>query len=185
MDKKLLRKKMREQKKALTPEQIEQASKRLTALFLQHPLYRQAKAVYGYLSYNQEVRTDALLRCAQRDGKRVAVPKVEADRMVVYWLDDLEQVQAGYRGIPEPYGTEPLADDPTALVLTPGLAFDPQGHRMGYGGGFYDRFLAAEPHPTIALCYDFQLLPCLETEQYDMPVDVVLSAPVDDCEVRT
>ena len=100
MDKKLLRKKMREQKKALTPEQIEQASKRLTALFLQHPLYRQAKAVYGYLSYNQEVRTDALLRCAQRDGKRVAVPKVEADRMVFYWLDDLEQVQAGYRGIP-------------------------------------------------------------------------------------
>ena len=72
----------------------------------------------------------------------------------------------------------PEADDPAALVLMPGLAFDPQGHRLGYGGGFYDRFLAAEPHPTIALCYAFQLLPQLETEAHDIPVDAVLSAPV-------
>lgn len=49
---------------------------------------------------------------------------------------------------------------------------------LGYGGGFYDRFLAAEPHPTIALCYAFQLLPQLETEAHDIPVDAVLSAPV-------
>ena len=81
-------------------------------------------------------------------------------------------------GIPEPVDDGPEADDPAALVLMPGLAFDPQGHRLGYGGGFYDRFLAAEPHPTIALCYAFQLLPRLETEAHDIPVDAVLSAPV-------
>ena len=58
-----------------------------------------------------------------------------------------------------------------------GLAFDPQGHRIGYGGGFYDRFLAAEPdHPTLALCYDFQMLPALQTEEFDIPVDTVLWA---------
>jgi len=84
----------------------------------------------------------------------------------------------GAYGIPEPVDDGPEADDPAALVLMPGLAFDPQGHRLGYGGGFYDRFLAAEPHPTIALCYAFQLLPRLETEAHDIPVDAVLSAPV-------
>jgi 5-formyltetrahydrofolate cyclo-ligase len=70
-----------------------------------------------------------------------------------------------------------VASDPTALVLMPGLAFDPQGHRIGYGGGFYDRFLSQEPeHPTLALCYDFQVFDHLDTEQFDIPVDCVLWA---------
>ena len=57
----------------------------------------------------------------------------------------------------------------------PGLAFDREGHRIGYGGGFYDRFLTTEPnHPTVALCYDFQLLESLPTEEFDIPVDTVI-----------
>ena len=91
----------------------------------------------------------------------------------------MSQVEKGYSGIPEPILDEPVADDETALVLMPGLAFDPQGHRIGYGGGFYDKFLASEPnHPTLALCYDFQMLPYLETEEFDMPVDSVLWAKI-------
>ena len=59
----------------------------------------------------------------------------------------------------------------------PGMAFDPQGHRIGYGGGFYDKFLAKETnHPTLALCYDFQMVEYLETEEYDIPVDTVIWA---------
>jgi 5-formyltetrahydrofolate cyclo-ligase len=86
-------------------------------------------------------------------------------------------IEKGYAGIPEPVADEPVADDPTALVLMPGLAFDPEGHRIGYGGGFYDRFLAEEPNdPTVALCYAFQVLPKLETEEFDIPVDCVLWA---------
>ena len=93
------------------------------------------------------------------------------------YIDDLSKVENGYAGIPEPIADAPIADDETALVLMPGLAFDPEGHRIGYGGGFYDRFLAKEPnHPTLALCYDFQMLPKLETEEFDIPVDAVLWA---------
>ena len=80
-------------------------------------------------------------------------------------------------GIPEPVVDEPVADDPHALVLMPGVAFDKEGHRIGYGGGFYDKFLAREPeHPTVALCYGFQVLPHLETEEFDIPVGCVLWA---------
>ena len=83
----------------------------------------------------------------------------------------------GYAGIPEPIADEPVAHDETALVLMPGLVFDKAGHRIGYGGGFYDRFLSREPdHPTVALCYDFQVMEKIETESFDIPVDVVLWA---------
>lgn len=177
MDKKELRRRIRTQKRAMTEAEIIDKSEKLGELFAISPLYLQAKTIYGYLPYNQEVRTVPMLERAIRDGKRVAVPKVLGDEMIFIYMDDLTAVEKGYAGIPEPVANGPAADDPTALVLMPGLAFDPQGHRIGYGGGFYDRFLAAEPnHPTLALCYDFQMLDHLETESFDIPVDCVLWA---------
>ena len=177
MDKKEVRRTIRERKRAMTEEEIVQRSEKLGKLFVQSEAYKNAKTIYGYLPYNQEVRTVPMLEQALKDGKRVAVPKVYGDEMKFLYLDDLSQVEKGYAGIPEPIADDPVADDDTALVLMPGLAFDPQGHRIGYGGGFYDKFLAAEPnHPTLALCYDFQLLPELETEEHDIPVDTVLWA---------
>lgn len=177
MDKKQLRSEIREKKRAMTQQQIDAASARLGKLFAESEMYLSAKTIYGYLPYNQEVRTVPMLERALRDGKRVAVPKVFGNEMRFIYITDFSQVEKGYAGIPEPVADGPVADDPTALVLMPGLAFDKEGHRIGYGGGFYDRFLAAEPgHPTIALCYDFQLLPKLETEEFDIPVDCVLWA---------
>lgn len=179
MEKAELRRSIREKKRALTEAQILSASENLTRQFLSHPLYLQAASIYAYLSYNQEVRTEAIIRRAWADGKRVAVPKVldGGTQMRFLWLEENSRICLGYKGIPEPTEGEP-ADDPQALVLMPGLAFDREGRRMGYGGGFYDRFLAAQSHPTVALCYDFQLLPFLPTQAHDIPVDAVLSAPV-------
>lgn len=179
MDKRALRKHISEQKAALSPEQIAHASAELAERFYAHPLYRAAKSIYAYVSFNEEVRTLPIIAHALADGKRVAVPKVYGKEMRFLWLDDLSQLAPGYYGIPEPTGDGPIADDPTALMLMPGLAFDPQGHRIGYGGGFYDRFLEREPHPTLALCFDFQLLPELEVQAHDIPVDAVLSARIE------
>lgn len=177
MDKKELRAKIRQQKRAMTEEQIVQASARLGELFVKTPQYQAAKTIYGYLPYNQEVRTVPMLEQALRDGKKVAVPKCYGDEMRFIYMDDLSKVESGYAGIPEPVADEPVADDKTALVLMPGMAFTKNGDRMGYGGGFYDKFLAAEPeHPTVALCYDFQMVESLPTEEYDIPVDCVLWA---------
>ena len=177
MDKKELRRSIRERKRAMTEEEIVMRSEKLGVLFAQSEAYKNAKTIYGYLPYNQEVRTVPMLEQALKDGKKVAVPKVYGDEMKFLYLDDLSKVSKGYAGIPEPIADEPVADDETALVLMPGLAFDPAGHRIGYGGGFYDKFLAAEPnHPTLALCYEFQMLPQLDTEEHDIPVDTVLWA---------
>ena len=135
MEKSVLRSMLREKKRALTVAQIEGASARLAQALFAHPMYRQASALYAYLSYNQEVRTEAILRRALADGKRVAVPKVFGEEIRFLRFDENTPIALGYKGIPEPTEGE-LADDPDALVLMPGLAFDPMGHRMGYGGGF-------------------------------------------------
>ena len=177
MDKKELRRSIRDRKRAMTEEEIVSRSEKLAELFYASEAYKNAKTIYGYLPYNQEVRTVPMLERALLDGKRVAVPKCYGDEMKFIFMEDLSKVEKGYANIPEPIADEPVADDTTALVLMPGLAFDPQGHRCGYGGGFYDKFLAAEPeHPTLALCYEFQMLPHLETEEHDIPVDYVLWA---------
>lgn len=177
MDKVSIRRQIREKKRAMTQEEILLRSEKLGQLLAQSPIYQSAKTIYGYLPYNQEVRTVPMLERALRDGKKVAVPKVYGDTMRFIYLEDMSCVETGYAGIPEPVADEPVAEDQTALVLMPGLAFTKDGDRMGYGGGFYDRFLAEEPnHPTVALCYEFQILESLPTEEYDIPVDCVLWA---------
>lgn len=177
MNKQELRRAIRERKRAMTEEEIVERSNTLAEKFYNSPAYQAASTIYGYLPYNQEVRTVPMLQRALDEGKRVAVPKVYGEEMRFIYLEDLTQVSKGYAGIPEPIADAPVADDQRALVLMPGLAFDPQGHRIGYGGGFYDRFLAQEPHhPTLALCYEFQMQAHLDTEEFDIPVDTVLWA---------
>ena len=177
MDKTQLRKQIREQKRAMTPEQVEQKSRLLGQKFAASEAYQNAKTIYGYLPYNQEVRTVPMLLQAIQDGKRVAVPRVCGEEMIFFYMTDFDRVEKSNYGIPEPLGDEPVADDPTALVLMPGLAFDKAGYRVGYGGGYYDRFLELEPdHPTVALCFDVQILDCLEPDPFDIPADFLLWA---------
>jgi len=177
MDKKLLRQQIRAQKKAMTPEQIQVSSAALAEKFYASAQYAAAKTIYGYLPYNQEVRTVPILEQALADGKRVAVPKVYGDEMKFIYMTDLSLTEKSNMGIPEPVADGPEGDDPTALVLMPGVAFTEKGDRIGYGGGYYDKFLAREPeHPTVALCYQFQMVEELPTQDHDIPVDLVLWA---------
>ncbi len=177
MDKKALRNEIKQKKRAMTEEEIVCASEKLGELFADSKAYKTAGTIYFYLPYNQEVRTIPMLERALADGKKVAVPKCYGDEMRFIYIDSMEGIEKGYCGIPEPVFDEPVAQDKTALVLMPGLAFDKEGHRIGYGGGFYDKFLAQEPeHPTLALCYAFQMVDHLETEEFDIPVDTVLWA---------
>lgn len=175
MNKKLLREQIRQQRKAMPEEDFQKKSQLLARKFFATEQYRNANALYGYISFGREVQTLPILEQALRDGKRVAVPKVYGDTMRFLWVEDFSHLEKSSFGVPEPVDDGPVACDPEALVLMPGLAFDPMGNRLGYGGGYYDKFLAAEPgHPTVALCFAFQMLPQVLTQEFDVPADLVL-----------
>ncbi len=135
VDKSALRKAISARKKTLRAEEMDFASQNLLEQLVEHPAYQEAESLYAYLSYNQEVRTEPIIRRAMADGKRVAVPKVVDGEMIFLWLSEESIVSDGYKGIPEPEDGEEAKDE-TALVLMPGLLFDSMGNRMGYGGGF-------------------------------------------------
>lgn len=176
MTKQELRHRIRLLKRAMDASDIAERSEQLCRMVLNTEAYREAGTLYGYLSFNQEVQLLPLLQQALRDGKQVALPKCFGKEMRFILMSDLSRIQCSAFGAPEPVDDEPIARDPAALVIVPGLAFDRQGYRTGYGGGYYDRFLAQEPdHPTIGLCYDFQLVSRLETDPHDIPVDIVFS----------
>lgn len=176
MDKAAIRREILTRRQTMGQEDYRLQSALLLRRLAACELYRSCSSLYCYLSFGREVPTNPILEMALADGKRIAAPRVEDGQIRFYWLKAPGDARPGFRGIPEPPEGAAQANDLTAPVLVPGLAFDHKGHRIGYGGGYYDRFLAREPeHPTIALCFDYQIFPGLPTESYDIPVDLVMT----------
>lgn len=136
----------------------------------------EAEVVYSYMSYGGEVDTIGLMEKLRQQGRRVAVPRVEGERIRFYLVSQMEELAPGCKGILEPVqGCEP-ADDRNAPVITPGMAFSPAGDRIGYGGGYYDRFFEAEPeHIRIAVAYPFQICGELQTEACDRRIHRIVT----------
>ena len=183
MEKKEIRALMRAEKAALSREYVEEYSARVTEKFTAQPFYRDAQVLYAYLTFNQELRTDGLIRRAWADGKRVAVPRVLGKGvMEFYYIDSFEGFIRSSFGVPEPpEDPEKLADERDVLLLMPGLAFDRAHNRIGYGGGFYDRYIeryAAKGTRFFkpALAYDFQIVDHIPANEFDIKVDAVLTA---------
>ena len=104
----------------------------------------------------------------EKMGKTVAVPRVEDDDMVYYEIKDFSTLKSGYFGIMEPDGGKVCTRE-EGFLLVPGVAFDPARHRVGYGKGFYDRFLAAHPgFTTVAAAFEFQLFDAVPFEETDI-----------------
>lgn len=133
--------------------------------------------VYGYVSKGGEVDTLRLLEILWQRKIPVAVPRVEGRGIRFFLIGGMEDLEPGCMGILEPVKGCPPAESPASVVLTPGLAFTPQGERIGYGGGFYDRFFGAEPdHERIAAAYPFQILGELPTEEFDLRVHRIVTS---------
>lgn len=171
---------IKEQKRKLNSDDIELYSRLVSDMFFEQGFYLDAKVIYVYLSYNQEIETKFIVERALADGKVVAAPKVLSDGvMEFYEITSFDDIELGYQGIPEPTGKTPMADYKDVLILMPGLAFDKSGNRIGYGGGFYDRYIAryeskGTNFKTVALAYDFQIFDSLDVEEFDKKVDTLI-----------
>lgn len=178
MDKKEIRKIVKLKKSKLSNREVLVYSHKVCEKFLAQDFYKNAAVIYPYLAYNTEIVTDEIIEQAWRDGKKVAVPKVLDDGLMeFYYIDSFDVISEGYCGIPEPDGGI-VAKDEKVLILMPGLAFDREHNRIGYGGGFYDRYLeryADTDFVKVSLAYDFQIFDKLEVEEHDQKIDAVIT----------
>ena len=172
----VLRKEMKERLKGLSEGRKRELDEALCRQLLSLPELSAPRTVYAYASLSWEPDTWEILKALLSRGFRLALPRVEGREMRFYFVPDLKELSQSSMKIWEPKADAVPADDPEALVLVPGMAFSRDGARLGKGGGFYDRFLSAEPnHKTIALAYGFQLMEQIPTGVYDRPVDQIVT----------
>jgi len=154
----------------------------ITRRVLGLPVWQQARIVMGYVSFGSEVLTPPLIRIALEQGKRVTVPLClpEGRRLLAAEIRDFPgDLRPGTWGILEPRPEILRPVDPVLLdlVLVPGVGFDRNGNRLGYGGGYYDRFLGSlrPGAPAIALAFAEQIVADVYPEAHDRPVDMVIT----------
>ena len=148
--KKEIRHKIIRLRKEMDPLVWQQATNDITERVINHPRFLEETDIYCYANYNGEVGTSSIMEEAWKLGKSVWFPRIEGSEMNFYLVESKDDLQPGAYGILEPTGDH-IADGEDGLLIMPGVAFDEECHRIGYGGGFYDKYL--EKHPdTVIIC---------------------------------
>ena len=169
-----LRKKILQEMKTLSQEQKQAMDRDLTERFLQHPFYQEAKVIATYLSFPHEFQTQELIEQALKGGKKVLIPKTYPKGRMEFVVYNPQQLAKTSFGLLEPQGdlevVEPYQID---LIHVPGLAFTTEGYRIGYGGGYYDRYLEHFAGHTMSTIYPCQVQE-FNSEDHDIAVQEVL-----------
>ncbi len=174
-NKKMTRNTIKEMRLALKKEEVMECSKACVSKVLQFPELIEAKTVCVYMPTGNEIDTTEIIRYCKENGKRLAAPRVNGDTMEFYYFTDETDMEQGAYDIWEPTGTEAVEDE-ESLVIMPGVAFDLSCNRIGYGKGYYDRYLSAHPRmKKVALAYDFQIVGRIKREVHDVRPDVVVT----------
>lgn len=140
--------------------------------------YRPAKTILIYMSTPIEVDTIGIIKNAWADGKRVAVPRCIPDTrdMEFHYIDNLECLSEGSFSVLEPDESFPIVTDFSGcLMIVPGMHFDMKGYRIGYGKGYYDRYMVRFTGISAGICYSGELKPFLYHGRYDRHVDIVVT----------
>lgn len=161
-------------------------SEQITYHLLNTDAYQRAEYLLIYMHYQNEVMTDLIITNALNIGKHVFVPRVSGKDMEFYKIHSFEDCRCGFHGILEPsetcvsfseFCTIASPSKMNTLMVLPGLAFDSSGHRLGYGGGYYDRYLSQTgiECTKIAVAYSFQVIDKVPHEQHDILIDYVIT----------
>lgn len=179
-EKKALRNQILDQRNTLSEEEVEVYSSRILDRLLRLEAVMTASEVFTYVSLGSEVDTFALILSSLISGKKVYCPKIiEKGIMKFYRITSLEQLVPGKYDILEPVGDEEgsIYGNHQVMVL-PGVAFDTALNRIGYGGGYYDRYLSIYDKSgckKIALAYELQMVESLPVEEHDKKVDLIVT----------
>ena len=162
-------------RKSLSKEEILQGSKKIQNNLFTLEQYKKSKTVMFFVSFNSEVHTHEMIKEALK-SKTIIVPKVVNHEIEPSLIIDFDNLIAGKFGILEPIEATKIAYKNIDLVLVPGIAFDKDGHRIGYGFGYYDKFLKKVPKAIkIGLAFDFQVVDKIPRETHDFPVDMIVT----------
>jgi len=180
MDKVSLREQIKGLRNMLSFDEVKESGMLLRAKLADTDIFKNANNVFLYLPIKNEANTIPVAELCFLLGKHVLVPKTEGEFINFYEIKSLDECKKGTFGILEPDKKEifvPKKED-NNIIIVPGLAFDEKFNRLGYGGGYYDKFFeknASISFKKIAFAYDFQVLKAIPHEEYDIKMDYILT----------
>lgn len=179
MDKKELRKEILSSRAKLTKDENISISRTIVDKLLETDHYKNAKTIMCYISFGSEINTHEFIKKAIDDGKNLVVPVTfkENRLMKPSQLLSFDELEVGYFNILTPKEEFIRYIDPKEidLVIVPGAAFDKNGYRVGFGGGYYDTFLAGLDCKTISIAFDLQIVERVPREDHDLPVNMIIT----------
>ena len=184
ISKEKVRKKAVETRDSIDEESRQQKSEEIAKKILEADWFKEADIVLSYHAFRSEVEVDALNRAVLTQGKKLYLPKtyVKEKQIRFFEITDLSKLKRGYQKIWEPTGEEPefsfetvKEEQKKVLMIMPGTAYDARGYRMGYGGGYYDRYLEQTNCVKAGLCFESFLLPSVPHEAHDVRMDRIFT----------
>lgn len=169
-----LRSKILHERNLLSSEDISNFSEKISRKILRHPKFVDSKSIFLYFSIGSEVSTTFIIEESLKLGKNVFLPVLDhSDNLSFHKFESFSKMKKGKFGILEPTSKVSLIDPD--LVVVPALAFDLHLHRLGYGKGYYDRFLKSTSAYKIGICFDFQIIEKIPNESHDQKMDEIIS----------
>ena len=175
-EKKALRTYIRQTERTLDPAYKAESSEAICHCVLALEEYRAAGIVFAFAGTVHEIDTSLLLKETLAAGKTLVLPRcAEGHALDLCVVTSMDELVPGMYGILEPKTVRKADENNIDVILVPGLAFDRNGGRMGFGKGYYDRLLESSKAVKIGLCYDFQILEKIPTESHDVPMNFVIT----------
>ena len=176
-DKDAIRKEVLAKRKAISPDERTAMSTDLYEQLSAYPPYQKGMLIGMYSAKSDEVDTTIIIDKAIAEGKKIALPKVEGDQLTYYVINSRDELVKGKFGILEPpEGSIEMETFALDLIVCPGVAFDMDGHRIGYGGGFFDKTINGYMGETVSLAFPCQIVDKIEPDPWDSSMKKIIVA---------
>ena len=181
IDLRIYKRKLRDEiklfRRSLSPSKKAQLDEAIFKKLISTWQYKECDTIFIYASTDIEVDTKRIIEHSLSIGKKVALPRCvkNSRQMVFHYIEDLSQLKKGSFSVLEPDESLPVADNDDGLMIVPALALDNNGYRLGYGGGYYDRYLSKSQRESIGICYYENFRQSLLNGRYDVKLKAILT----------